>query len=205
MREEVRSNTNTHPFHAVAGSDLAELLNVIELRDVRRVTELGVVGRASKVKLPGSFCERVQARGRAGGHHGSRRRGGCRGGRRGARGLALREVHGGARRLARERHVRDDLGGEEHGRARRLGQVALVHEDRVGVVVFDVALSGDGEPLRVRKGRDAEVADLDRAPVRRPQEIRRLDVAVYDALIVDFTGAGNGCMHEPGGKWAARK
>lgn len=63
VREEVRSKINTHPFHTVAGGDLAELLNVIELRDVRRVTELGVVGRASKVELPGSFCERVQARG----------------------------------------------------------------------------------------------------------------------------------------------
>lgn len=80
VREEVRSKINTHPFHAVAGSDLAELLNVIEPRDVRRVAELGVIGRASKVELPGSFCKRVQARGRAGGHHGSCRRGGRRGG-----------------------------------------------------------------------------------------------------------------------------
>lgn len=97
------------------------------------------------------------------------------------------------RRLGR---VRDDLRCEEHRRARGLGEVRLVHEDRVRVIAPDVALARGGEPLRVRERRDAEVADFDRPPIRGPEEVRRLDVAVDDPLIVH-------CMHVTG-RWPVR-
>lgn len=55
----------THPFHAVAGSDLAELLVVGEERNVYRVGEFRVICRTTKVQFALRFGKRVQAGGRA--------------------------------------------------------------------------------------------------------------------------------------------
>ena len=66
------------------------------------------------------------------------------------------------------RSVVDDLGSKEHRRACRLGQVALVHEYGVSIVILDVAFASSGEPLSVGERADAEVADFDCAAVRSP-------------------------------------
>ena len=61
------------PLHAVRGGDLAELLVVVEDRDVRGVRELAVVRRSAEVELASRLRKRVEASaGR------SRSRGACR-------------------------------------------------------------------------------------------------------------------------------
>ena len=53
----VKQTLNTHPFHAVAGGDLAELVDVVQDGGVGLVCELAVVGRSTEVELPSRLRE----------------------------------------------------------------------------------------------------------------------------------------------------
>jgi len=81
----------------------------------------------------------------------------------------------------------DDLGGHEFGGTVPPEQIRVIEED--GVFPFSVSctpLAAAGEEEGIGKMRGAKVGDFDLTAVLGPEEIGGFDVAVDDALVMDF-------------------